>query len=537
MGAASLAVDAVNRRSSLLNGTRLECTFYEFECGVNSAIPLLAGVLDRTPFGAVIGPGCMEECESSAILSGSLNIPLISYGCVASETLKNAQRYPTVPSELSCALRIAGVCPPWFPTAFSWSLCFGSQFVRLSSGYESWNAIIAFAAYHGWSNLVLLSSNSRMYSSATERLLTALTHDADMQKSNPLQLFYDSPWADEAGDSIRVDPFRIVVVVAPATDARAIGLSVGARGLMAAGWAWLWNDPGEDALRLTDEASPDAACGLCGWLYFEFEGALPDAYYGLVQNATPSSVAGAPSKYARSLYDAITLYGTVVARNPFDAANASRLIRDIKSTPFDGLAGPVVFNDSGYVNVPTRALNYVRAAGWKHVGSYTDDSKAFVPCPQQPILWPGGVSTVPLEVSSQRIMNSLWLFLGSFIAAVVAIVALVTFVRRKHDHLMFLLVTVFTELTELVSSRCERPGPRRRSARRAGAGGPLDALERRAGRRCCFLAGGLSLLGVGRPSRRCAPPSLLCPALAALMVHKRAAGCRDVRRCRVAARL
>ena len=112
MGAASLAVDAVNRRSSLLNGTRLECTFYEFECGVNSAIPLLAGVLDRTPFGAVIGPGCMEECESSAILSGSLNIPLISYGCVASETLKNAQRYPTVPSELSCSLRIAGgACP------------------------------------------------------------------------------------------------------------------------------------------------------------------------------------------------------------------------------------------------------------------------------------------------------------------------------------------------------------------------------------------------------------------------------------------
>ena len=113
-GALRMAVDEVNRRSELLGGLKLQVAEKAVDCDSSSASAGLRALLEDGPVDAVIGPWCSLGCESSAYITGGLNIVQISYSCT-SPVLSEKDTFPTVTLPIhdvcTCA-RVSCSTPP-----------------------------------------------------------------------------------------------------------------------------------------------------------------------------------------------------------------------------------------------------------------------------------------------------------------------------------------------------------------------------------------------------------------------------------------
>ena len=101
IGAIALAVDAANAQAGQPGSVRavrrgkITYSWRELDCEPSAALATLTHILDEGPADAVIGPDCSVACESTAILTGGLDIPQISYSC-SSIALSDKKTYPTV---------------------------------------------------------------------------------------------------------------------------------------------------------------------------------------------------------------------------------------------------------------------------------------------------------------------------------------------------------------------------------------------------------------------------------------------------------
>jgi ABC-type branched-subunit amino acid transport system substrate-binding protein len=90
-----MAVEEVNRQSELLGGLKIQMFEKAVGCDSSSASAWLSVLLEDGPVDAVIGPWCSLGCESSAYVTGGLDIAQISYSCT-SPLLSDKDAFPTV---------------------------------------------------------------------------------------------------------------------------------------------------------------------------------------------------------------------------------------------------------------------------------------------------------------------------------------------------------------------------------------------------------------------------------------------------------
>ena len=73
-GAASLAVDTINRDAAMLVGRRLEFVWRDSVCSSSQALVALSEMIAESKVDAVIGPACDEACESTAHFTAGQNL-------------------------------------------------------------------------------------------------------------------------------------------------------------------------------------------------------------------------------------------------------------------------------------------------------------------------------------------------------------------------------------------------------------------------------------------------------------------------------
>ncbi|XP_064638662.1 atrial natriuretic peptide receptor 1-like isoform X2 [Lineus longissimus] len=95
--AAQMAIDAINKDTTMLPNRTLKFLWNDTECsarkGLGEAVDLWAQLRDNLH--AFIGPGCDVICESSGMLAAEWNVPMISWGCVSIH-LSDKDTYPTL---------------------------------------------------------------------------------------------------------------------------------------------------------------------------------------------------------------------------------------------------------------------------------------------------------------------------------------------------------------------------------------------------------------------------------------------------------
>ena len=86
------------------------------------------------------------------------------------------------------------------------------------------------------------------------------------------------------------------------------------------------------------------------------------------------------------------------------------------------------------------------------IGVYDFRSLRYVPLPNSTVVWPGGVSTLPVEPIVGSGFNTVWLLVGAATVAVLLVGGMAWLLRRNRARLEAVLLLVFTEVTELVGS-------------------------------------------------------------------------------------
>ncbi len=140
-----------------------------------------------------------------------------------------------------------------------------------------------------------------------------------------------------------------------------------------------------------------------GWVYFEPHASAGQDFFDRVHNATRSDFSTffdegiLPSRYAASMYDAITLFATVANQQSWrpDQGGKAFVTQSIANMSFEGTTGLVKLASNGDLLLSYQVLNLVNGAivvgvFWARNQSYSSTGTA--------IIWPGGVDAVPADM-------------------------------------------------------------------------------------------------------------------------------------------
>lgn len=89
-----LAIDKVNNDIYLLKGHNLTYVVRDSQCAAKRSLEILIDYYQETPrVDVYIGPGCSVACIPGAYIAEHWNIPMISWGCTATE-LSDRTKFP-----------------------------------------------------------------------------------------------------------------------------------------------------------------------------------------------------------------------------------------------------------------------------------------------------------------------------------------------------------------------------------------------------------------------------------------------------------
>jgi ABC-type branched-subunit amino acid transport system substrate-binding protein len=154
---------------------------------------------------------------------------------------------------------------------------------------------------------------------------------------------------------------RVVLVMASSADVLDIARAAKQSSYGVQGWAWL----GLDTVPAPKE-EPDMGY-LYGWVYFETDSSVPDWFVG---NVSATIRAMFPfddspiSSLAANLYDAITLYGSVVRAHLSELRQGTVMVRAMMNVSLsDGISGKVELDDNADRKAFLRVMNRLPADG------------------------------------------------------------------------------------------------------------------------------------------------------------------------------
>ena len=154
---------------------------------------------------------------------------------------------------------------------------------------------------------------------------------------------------------------RVVLVMASSADVLDIARAAKQSSYGVQGWAWL----GLDTVPAPKE-EPDMGY-LYGWVYFETDSSVPDWFVG---NVSATIRAMFPfddspiSSLAANLYDAITLYGSVVRAHLSELQQGTVMVRAMMNVSLsDGISGKVELDDNADRKACLRVMNRLPADG------------------------------------------------------------------------------------------------------------------------------------------------------------------------------
>jgi ABC-type branched-subunit amino acid transport system substrate-binding protein len=429
IGALELAVRDANANPSILRGRRLEYVWRDDGCDRSKSLAQLSEILEHFgPIDCLIGPGCSGGCELTGMLAGAKRMPQISPMCTSSSLSDKIQ----------------------FPF-----------FARTTSPYSKRSAaIVALMQWAAWTRLsivgdITMQASIRALYTELDRSGLLLRVVIEFETNH----FGAGPEQPSRLSPIRVADARAVMVFAFGHDLVAIAAAAGKEG-MAGGWAWLGLDmvSGVEQLAI---GRRDVTEALHGWVYFQPHGAAGEQFWDRVKAQSIASF-GQPaemmraSAYAANLYDAVMLYANIAGSHPDDLSNGELIFAALMNASFDGMTGKVEFDRSGDMQQSIEAVNYLigedGAMYGRPIGVYDFRSLRYVPLPNSTVVWPGGVSTLPVEPIVGSGFNTVWLLVGAATVAVLLVGGMAWLLRRNRARLEAVLLLVFTEVTELVGS-------------------------------------------------------------------------------------
>ena len=333
------------------------------------------------------------------------------------------------------------------------------QFLRTMSGYSKWMpAIVGFVKSFKWKQLSLLFLRGLTFESTVAELsqecrrsalsvIVSINFDEDVDATSmatTLQAIQDRRSS------------KIVVAMAFESTYWKIALAAHANG-MVNGWAFL----GLDTVPLSGNYAPtekrvDANRAVHGWIYFEPRFSAGQDFFDQVHNATRSDFPTVfdenvlPTRYAASLYDAITLFATVTNTQSWrpDQGGKAFLDQSIGNMSFEGATGLVKLDANGDLLLSYQVFNLVVqngtikrvAVGVFSAGTLTYSSTGMA------ILWPGGTDAPPADSAVSNGFDTKWVLVGAGLSALVVVGALIIVVRKTRKNLQAIMVMLFTEV-------------------------------------------------------------------------------------------
>ncbi len=369
-----------------------------------------------------------------------------------------ARRVSSFPhaSAQSDALLVA----PSLDLALVWH-AFVVQFLRTMSSYSRWMpAIVGFVKSCKWTQLSLLYLRSVTF----ESTVAELSHEFFLSKpklSVIASINFDED-SDDASMSTKMQAIvdrrssKVVVAMALESTYWKIALAAKARG-MVSGWAWIGLDAmdGSGGYAPIDQMA-DAKLAFNGWVYFEPHVAAGREFFDRVHNATRSDFPRLfdenvlPTRYAASMYDAITLFATVANAQSWhpDQGGRAFLNQSIGNTSFVGTTGLVKLDLNGDLRLSYQVLNLVvknGAVARIAVGMFSAGTQSYSSVIA--IIWPGGKDAVPADTTVSDNFDTKWVLVGAGVSAVVVVGGLVIVVRYGNKHLQAIMVLLFTEVS------------------------------------------------------------------------------------------
>jgi hypothetical protein len=340
------------------------------------------------------------------------------------------------------------------------------QFVRTTSSYSSWApAIVGFASWAAWKQLVVVSTTENLFSLAATDLIRAMgAHDI---KTFPQQL----PAGVIASSEVeKIRPLRVRVVMVMASQEDVMAIALAAKG-MTQGWAWLGLDSVGEAFdkarRLHATHLPALAQALNGWVYFTVYDEAPASFYSSVLEAThadfPHFEDGSVDHplYASNLYDAILLYAHAY-RSYSEVQDDSSSLKDrmIKSVSFDGMTGRVDLDEHGDMMQSISIVNIklgtngviVQEAVGLFDGATQQMSPTFkIIAPT----WPGGARETPIDSAlTEEAFNTVWILVGCLVGATLLVIMLVLVINKHSERFKHFFQMLVFEVGRQIATFC-----------------------------------------------------------------------------------
>ena len=255
-------------------------------------------------------------------------------------------------------------------------------------------ALIAFMQHYNWRRIAILSSTESIWFEA--RLGLAKCFEAAGIQALMPAAFEPGDVKDAMLLTIRQSGYRVMLVLSYDDDAYSLA-SLARRDGMTTGWAWLV------------PAEMTSMVPMAGWLWFRpFLPSDMQTFAKEVSDYTKShfNISVDPDSvnlaFSAALYDAIMLYAhaaTAVMSKGGDLHDGEAVTAAVRNTSFTGVGGTAVtLNSEGDRIESYEVMNYVLEEGdvirSVAVGIW-DSVQSQYNAYEQPVLWPGGMTTVP----------------------------------------------------------------------------------------------------------------------------------------------
>jgi hypothetical protein len=197
-----------------------------------------------------------------------------------------------------------------------------------------------------------------------------------------------------------------------------------------------------------------------GWIYFEPQFVAGQGFFDRVHNATRSDFptlfdeSVLPHPYAAAMYDAIILVATVANQQRWLPEQGGRafLNQSIGNLSFEGATGSVKLDAHGDSVLSYQAINLVLTNGelQRNIAGVFGAGTRSYSSSDVPIIWPGGLLSVPADVSVASVSDGFdtkWVLVGAGASAVIVVGGVVIVVRKRHAHLQAIMALLFTEVS------------------------------------------------------------------------------------------
>jgi len=141
--AAEVAQDIINQQQLVLPGYELILDFFDDECDADVAKRTMLENYKTDHWVAVGGMGCLEVCQSLAVVASSLRLPAVSFECSQGESLSDTSLFP--------------------------------DFTRLGTTRSKVpDILVALQAQNGWEHLTIITDSNLTYYQQAELLQLAV---------------------------------------------------------------------------------------------------------------------------------------------------------------------------------------------------------------------------------------------------------------------------------------------------------------------------------------------------------------------------